>query len=296
MVTLQNDKIKIGVKKTGAELCEISSIKNNTQFMWNAKPDIWGNYAPNLFPIIGMLKEECYFFEGKTYYLPKHGFVRNNTHIQLVEETNSNVTFMLTFDEESLKIYPFKFEYYTIYQLIENKLLITYKVVNRDTKPIYFSVGGHPAFKCPIYDYENYSDYQLIFDAEETSETCLLNLKSGLVTSETKPVFDTPKSINLHYDLFNDDALIFKDLKSRKVTLHSKNKGNILTVHYEGFPYLGVWAKPNAEYVCIEPWLGIADHEDANMQFEDKEGIIKLDVNAEFMATYTIEIHKSHLL
>ena len=85
MIPLQNEQIKIGVKKTGAELCEISSTKNGTQFMWNADPEIWGNFAPNLFPIIGMLKEERFYFEGQSYQLPKHGFIRNNTDILLVD-------------------------------------------------------------------------------------------------------------------------------------------------------------------------------------------------------------------
>lgn len=296
MVTLQNNPLKICIKKTGAELCEISSKKYGTQFMWNADADIWENFAPNLFPIVGMLKEDTYYFEGKPYQLPKHGFIRNNTNFQIVEETNESISLKLEFNEESLKSYPFRFEYYVIYQLDDTKLHINYKVINKDSKSLYFSVGGHPAFKCPVFENELYSDYQLVFDAEETSETHLLNLQSGLLTSETKAVFETPKTIPLRHDLFKQDALIFKDLNSRKITLNSKSKGDILTVHFEGFPYLGLWAKPNADYVCIEPWLGIADSEQTNQQISEKEGIIKLATEKEFSATYTIEIHKAHLV
>ncbi|MEZ4792135.1 MAG: aldose 1-epimerase family protein [Gelidibacter sp.] len=296
MITLKNDILKIKVKKTGAELCEISSVKFGTQFMWNANPEIWANYAPNLFPIVGMLKDETYFFENKAYYLSKHGFIRNNPNFQLVEETNESIGLKLNSSEQLLKVYPFKFEYHAIYQLVDNYLQITYKIINTDSKTIYFSLGGHPAFKCPVYENEGYSDYQLIFEKEETSETHLLNLQSGLVTSQTKAVFDTPKTIQLRYDLFNDDALIFKDLKSRKIILNSKKRGNILTVHFEGFPYLGLWAKPNADYVCIEPWLGIADNEDSTQQLTDKEGILTLDSGFAFAATYTIEIHRAHLV
>ena len=296
MIHLQNDSLKISIKKTDAELCEMSSTKHNTQFMWNANPDIWGSFAPNLFPIIGMLKDERFLFDNKTYQLPKHGFVRNNPNIQIVEETNESVTFKLSYNSETLKVYPFKFEYYVVYRLIQNKLNVTYKIINIDSQPIYFSVGGHPAFKCPVYENEKYTDYQLVFETEETSETFLLNLKSGLVTSETKPVFNSPKTIDLHYDLFNYDALIFKDLKSRKVTLNSKNKGDILTVHFDDFTYLGIWAKPKADYVCIEPWLGIADNEETNKELITKEGIITLGIKKSFEATYSIEIHKHHLV
>ena len=296
MITLQNDLLKISIKKTGAELCEISSVKNGIQFMWNADPNIWGNYAPNLFPIVGILKDNTYYFQGKSYYLPKHGFVRNNSNFQLVEETIESVSLKLMTSEESLKIYPFQFEYEVMYRLVDTHVHITYKVKNTDDKPIYFSVGGHPAFKCPVYQNESYSDYQLVFEKEEISKTHLLNLNNGLVTSRTRDVFDASNFIQLRHDLFNNDALIFKDLKSRKVTLRSHSKGDILTVQFDEFPYLGLWAKPNADYVCIEPWLGIADSEHSNQQLIEKEGILKLDAKGEFKATYTIEIHKPQLV
>lgn len=296
MIALQNNLLKIGIKKTGAELCDISSIKKGTQFMWNADPDIWANFAPNLFPIVGMLKDGSYHFEGKTFHMSKHGFIRNNPNFQIIEESNESITLKLTNSSNTLTSYPFKFEYYVIFKLKHNKIAITYKVVNTDEQPIYFSLGGHPAFKCPVFENELYSDYQLVFEKEETSKTHLLNLKTGLVTNKTAAIFDTAKTIRLRYDLFNHDALIFKDLKSRKVSLHSRSNGDILTVHFEDFKYLGLWAKPNANYVCIEPWLGIADSEDSNQQLTEKEGIIKLEATKEFQASYTIEIHELHLL
>lgn len=296
MVTLQNDKLKIRVKKIGAELCEISAVKNGIRFMWDANPEIWPNFAPNLFPIVGMLKDETYFYEGKSYQLSKHGFIRNNTNFQIVEESNESISLKLKFDDASLKAYPFKFEYIVKYRLDDTKIHITYQVINKDLNPMYFSIGAHPAFKCPVFKDEVYSDYQLVFNKNETSQTHLLNLESGLVTSEKKTVFDKPNSIQLHPELFNHDALIFKDLKSRNVTLNSKSNGDILTVHFKDFPYLGLWAKPNANYVCIEPWLGIADSEHTNQQLIDKEGILKLEANKEYSAAYSIEIHKAHLV
>ena len=295
ITTIQNNLLKIGVKTTGAELCQIASAKHGTEFMWNADPDIWPNYAPNLFPIVGMLKNETYFFDGGKYTLPKHGFIRNNSDFEILEESSDRITLRLLYSEKTLAAYPFKFEYFVIYHLEDNKLHINYTVKNCDGQTIYFSVGGHPAFKCPVYNDEKYSDYELIFDQQETSQTHLLNLNTGLVTSQTEAILDSPTTIKMRYDLFNKDALIFKDLKSRKVTLNGK-KSDILTVHFEDFPYLGLWAKPNANYVCIEPWLGIADHEDTNQQLKTKEGILKLEAGKSFSATYTIEIHLPHLV
>ena len=110
MYTLKNDILKIAVKKTGAELCKIESIKNNIDFIWNANPDIWGSFAPNLFPIIGALKDDTYFLKNKAYKLPKHGFVRHNRDIILDKQTENCLSFKLTNNASLLKVYPFKFD------------------------------------------------------------------------------------------------------------------------------------------------------------------------------------------
>ncbi|AUC81231.1 aldose 1-epimerase family protein [Lacinutrix sp. Bg11-31] len=295
MFELSNSILKIKVKPIGAELCEISSVKNNTQFMWDANPDIWGSFAPNLFPIIGALKDETYFYKGTKYNMPKHGFVRHSKDIKLVKETKNSLSFSLTYNEDLLKIYPFKFEFKITYTLIDNILDINYTVKNLDNKSIYFSVGGHPAFKCPLYNDENYTDYNLVFETEETSKTHLLNTQTGLVKNETKPVFTTKNSIQLNPNLFSEDALIFKDLKSRKVALVSTKHGEILNMTFKDFNYLGLWAKPNAPYVCIEPWLGIADQENTSQNIVEKEGIIKLPENETFSTNYSVQIHEHHL-
>ncbi len=295
MYILENKTLKIAVKKIGAELCQITSVKNKNEFMWDANPAIWGNHAPNLFPIIGALKEDSYFFENKKYTLNKHGFIRNNKDIQLVEQTKNSLTFKLLYNESTLKSYPFKFEFYITYKLTDNFIEVIHKVNNCDVKPIYFSLGGHPAFKCPVYTDENYNDYFLEFEQEENSLRHLINMENGLISSRTQPVFNNGQTIHLKHDLFNEDALVFKDLKSRKITLKSITHGNILSLNFEKFPYFGIWAKPNGNYVCLEPWLGIADHEGTNQNFTTKEGILTLEANKTFTAKYSIEIDNKHL-
>lgn len=295
MYTLENNKLKISVKDIGAELCEIKSVKHHTGFMWDANPDIWGSFAPNLFPIIGALKDDTYTFENQKYTLPKHGFIRNNNQVKLLEQTPDSLTFGLAHSEDSLKIYPFKFEFYLTYKLSDNKIDVIHTVKNVDNKTMYFSVGGHPAFKCPVFEDENYEDYSLEFEHLENAKTHLINMANGLISSNTKPMFNHSKTLKLTPELFNEDALIFKDLRSKKVTLKSNKNGEVLTVAYPDFNYLGIWAKPNGNYVCIEPWLGIADNESTNQNFKDKEGILKLAPYKTFKATYNIEIHNSHL-
>lgn len=292
MHTLQNSQLKIAVNTIGAELCKITSIKNNTAFMWDANPAIWGSFAPNLFPIIGALKNDTYVFENQEYKLPKHGMVRNNKAMVLHEQTANSLTFQLLYSEDSLNVYPFKFAFFITYTLINNRIEVLHTVKNLDDKTMFFSVGGHPAFKCPVFKDEAYDDYTLVFEHAETSKTHLINMANGLISSKTKPIFNNTNILPLTHAMFNDDALIFKDLKSKKVTLKSKTHGNILTVSYHDFPYLGIWAKPTGNYVCIEPWLGIADNEHTNQDFTTKEGILKLAVGNTFEARYTIEIHK----
>lgn len=295
MYTLQNNLLKINVRKTGAELCKITSTKHKTEFMWDGDPDIWSGIAPNLFPIIGALKDNTYTFEGKTYNLPKHGFIRHKNDLEVVEQTQQSLTFKLTYNDELLKIYPFKFEFYITYTLTGSTIDIEHTVKNLDTKPLYFSLGGHPAFKCPVFENEAYNDYFLEFNETENSDTYCINMENGLITSKTKPVFKDTNLLPLEHHLFNEDALVFKDLKSRTAILKSKLNGEVLKVSYPDFSFLGIWAKPNGDYVCIEPWMGIADHENTNQDLTNKEGILKLDAQKDFVATYSISVAEAHL-
>ncbi|MEP3837598.1 MAG: aldose 1-epimerase family protein [Algibacter sp.] len=296
MYSLENNILKIDIKKTGAELCGITGLKHNTTFMWHADPAVWGSYAPNLFPIIGALKENTYIFEGHKYELPKHGFIRHNKNITVLDQTKNSITFKLESSTDLLKIYPFKFEFLITYTLTDNTIEVKHSVKNLDDKTMYFSLGGHPAFKCPVYNNENYEDYTLEFEHPENSKTHLINMENGLITSNTEQVLFNSNNIKLNRNIFKKDALIFKDLKSKTVTLKSANHGPILTVSYHDFDYLGLWAKPSGDYVCIEPWLGIADNEDTNQKLTEKEGIISLAKNKSYQATYSIEIHNSHLV
>ncbi|WP_375238541.1 aldose 1-epimerase family protein [Aurantibacter sp.] len=296
MLTLKNNLLEISIKTIGAELCQIKSTKNNTNFMWNANQEIWANFAPNLFPIVGALKDGSYIFNNKKYSIPKHGFIRYNKDIKCIKETENSLTFLLQNNKNTEVNYPFKFNYYVIYTIENNELTITYKVENTDTKTIYFSVGGHPAFKCPVFKNEKYSDYNLIFEQDEISETYLLDQESGLLSSKTKPIFTTKNSINLTPDLFNNDALIFKDLKSKQITLNSNKNGPVLTIKYKDYNYFGIWAKPKANFICLEPWLGVTDYKNTNQELKNKDGIIKLSANKSFSASYKIEIHQAHLV
>lgn len=295
MFKLKNAYLALSVHPTGAELQQIAAVNNNLEFLWHGDPAIWGGHAPNLFPIVGQLKENKFIYDNSAYHLPRHGFARHSNDFVLADKGEDYLVFSLQESQETLRVYPFKFNFLITYQLDDNKIKIIYRVINQDDKTLYFSVGGHPAFKCPLYPDESYAKYQLRFEHPETSRTHLLNQKTGLFTLETQTVFSTPRTIALNYQLFDNDALVFKDLKSRRVTLESEKYGDILDFTFKDFPFLGIWAKPNANFVCIEPWQGLADSENSNQHLVDKEGIVALRKNKEFSAAYTIEINKAHL-
>jgi len=287
--TIENDFLRISVKEVGAELCQIQSVITGKEFMWNADPGVWGSYAPVLFPAIGAIKNGFVKYNGGEYKVPRHGFIRNNANVKLIDQTTDSLTFGLKFSEETLAIYPFRFEFRITYQLAGNRVIVRHQIKNYDKEKMLFSLGGHPAFKCPLNEDEVYEDYYLEFEKIENDSTWLLE-KDGLVGKNTRPVLENTNILHLNPHLFDNDALIFKHLKSRKVSLRSNKSPQVVTVHYQDFPYLGIWAKPNAHFVCIEPWLGIADNADSDQDFNTKEGIIKLAGGAEFEAEFLIEV------
>lgn len=289
MIIIESDLLRVGINRVGAELTQLHSKVSGKEYLWDANPAVWASHAPVLFPIIGALKNNTYFFEGKSYQLPKHGFVRNNAAIEVVSQSSNSVTLGISTSEATLAIYPFDFQFLITYSVEGNELIVTHKVVNKGTVPLVFSLGAHPGFKCPVNEGETYEDYFLEFEHNETDVTWEL-AGDGLVSTTTVAVLENTNILPLHSHLFDKDALIFKNLRSRKVTLKSKKSAQRVTVDYPDFNYLGVWAKPGASFVCIEPWLGIADSYDTDQNLTTKEGILTLEAGKSFEATYTVRI------
>ena len=288
MQILKNQKLTIKVNPKGAELSSLFNNENQTEYLWNADPAFWGKSSPVLFPIVGALKENKYFFEGQEYTLPRHGFARDREFIVEKMEENS-LSFLLTHDEDTLKVYPFKFEFRLIYSLENNVLNVTYSVKNIGEDKLYFSVGGHPAFAIPLSENTTYDDYYLAFNKTETFKRWGLT-SDGLI--ETQPfdfLIDTNR-LSLTKELFYDDAIVFKNLESTAVILKSDKTNHQLKFDFEGFPYVGIWAAKDANFVCIEPWCGIADSANHHQELTEKEGIICLDLGEIFEKTWRVTI------
>lgn len=286
---ISNLNLKVRINQTGAELCSIVSQASGREFVWNGNPDIWGSTAPVLFPIVGGLKNGQTSHNGQIFSMPRHGIVRHNNNLHVLSQESDRITFRLTADEQTLKQYPFRFTFDISFRVKDNSLIISHLVKNTDNCDMYFSVGAHPAFNCPINDGESYTDCYLEFSERETLSTSPLT-KDGLVKNESIPVLTDSNILPLTDHLFDNDALIFRNPKSRRVTLRSHKSDTAVAVDFPDFNYLGIWAKPQAPFVCIEPWLGIADSENCDGQLAHKEAIIKLPAGEKFEAKYTVTI------
>ena len=287
--TIENKHITASIKSLGAELTSLKSKETEIEYIWNGDKEYWGRHAPVLFPIVGQVKDKTYFVEGKKYELPQHGFARD-TEFKVVNQQTNQITFELVFSEKTLKIYPYKFALRVSYKVEANELTTVYEVINKDSKNISYSIGGHPAFNCPITKDELFEDYTLEFDHHEEPKQIHLNtltgLRNGKITQE-----NIGKSIPLNYGLFKNDAVIYTNLKSKKVTLKSNKSTFKVIFDFEQWDYLAFWTKKKGTpFVCIEPWLGITDADNSDQHFHSKLGIQELKVNSTKITEYKIKV------
>ena len=281
--------LTIQTKKSGAELTSIQYNGKEMLFQGAKVLDgngsiYWKRQAPILCPIVGQLKNSQTQIEDKTYEMSQHGFARD-MDFEEISKTENEHHYILKYNEETLKKYPYKFELHIIYEIIGDTLTVTYKVKNIDDKTIYFGLGGHPAFNC---NYNN-GEYEIAF-SEQEDEIEFLKLKNGLIDTEKAQNILQDNKIYLKEDTFDNDAVIMKNLKSNKVTLQNhRTNQKILEFDFTGFPYLALWSKRGAPFVCIEPWQNPADRIDSKQIYKDKENIIKLPKDKEFECKYSFE-------
>lgn len=288
MAIIENDFLKVSINNKGAQLSSLYNKATGVEHMWQADEQIWPWHAPNLFPVVGGLINNQLHVNGEVYDMKRHGFARQSEFL-LLGSNGKQARFSLPYNDKTLKVYPYKFDFHVIYDLIDNALRITYKVLNLDHQTIYFSVGGHPAFNVPFNEGESYGDYYLEFETEEPLTTHLLSAE-GFFTGETKRLNPDKKNLPLTRDLFAHDALVFKNMQSRQVTIKSHKHNESLTVQFPHFNYLGIWAKPGTDFVCIEPWLGCADTAGQPKDIKHKEDIQRLEYGHVFENSYYISI------
>ena len=276
---ISNSNLTARIKHFGAELCSLKNYQDK-EFIWEGNPAIWGKHSPVLFPIVGTLKNNSYQYDDKEYHLSRHGFARD-MEFELIDKKKNSAIFSMKSSEETLKVYPFEFELQLIYTLEEKSLSIQYKVINKSKTRMPFSIGAHPAFALN----GNFENYSIEFEQEEPLEYYLL--ENDLISNKTKKLAVHHKQIPLNYQLFKNDALIFKSLQSNSLTI-LKNSIPMIRVNFKGFPNLGIWTKKDAPFLCIEPWFGYSDTEVNSGNLFEKEGIQILEENETFKSEFSI--------
>ena len=276
---IENEFIRVGVKEHGAELTSVVSKKTGFEYIWQGDESVWYGQSPILFPIVGRLIEDKYTLNGVEYTMPKHGFARKSDFTLLSKDADT-MTFILSESSATKAIYPYDFDLIVTYTIEENTLRVSHDVVNKNEDTMYFSLGAHPGFNCEIGDI-------LRFDEKETLETEKIDLVHSLRLPDRIPVLNDETDIVLTKDIFNEDALILSGIRSEHVTLCSDKHDRTVKFNLGGAPYLGIWAKPAAPYVCIEPWCGVNDDTNKVADFSEKCAIQK--VNADDVFNFTWE-------
>ena len=288
MFSIESALIKATINPKGAELTNLVHKEHALDYMWDGDPAFWGKYSPVLFPIVGTLKNNEYSYKDQSYTLSRHGFARDQ-QFAVENQTTDAITFLIKSNEETLKVFPFAFEFRIRYTVLDNTLAVTYEVTNTGKDDLYFSAGGHPAFKVPLTAGTGYEDYYLLFEQVEDAPRWPIS-PDGLIEASPLPLLEQSNRLPLTKALFQKDALVFKGLKSSRISLRSDKTPHGLDMDFPGFPFFGIWAAKNANFVCLEPWCGIADGVGSNQQLTDKEGINKLKAKEVFTRTWTVSV------
>ena len=287
MNTLENEFYKISVSALGAELNSVYSKELKKEMLWHADKEVWARNAPVLFPIVGKLKDNTCEYQGKKFHLPQHGFARDK-EFKVIKKNKDSILLELKETEETYLIYPFQFNLQIAYELAGEVIKCTYTVNNPENKDLYFSIGAHPGFICPMYEGEKLADYRIEFGTGENSRRRVL--QDGLFNGAYETIFESPGSLVLSKSFFDKDAVVFDDLKSTSLKLISKKY--CLNFSWFNMPYFGIWAKKGMEqFICLEPWAGVADSLDSLGKLEEKEGIIKLAKGQQYVCGFSFHLN-----
>ncbi len=268
-VSLRSAQLNARINPLGAQLSVLQD-GDGGDLLWNGDPAVWAGRAPILFPIVGTLAGGRYRVGAKEYRLARHGFARGRT-FEVIEATFSRALFRLSADAQTLQVYPFPFQLDVEFSLAGATLSVTSSVRNMGTEPMPASIGYHPGFRWPLPYGQPRAAHFIEFADDAAPSIRRLNA-DGLLTSAHHPSPVADGRLALQDSLFRDDVLIFDNIRSRSV-VYGADTGPRIRVDYPDAEYLGVWTKPGAEFICIEPWRGIADEAGFNGDFTSKLGV-----------------------
>lgn len=290
LYTINNSIIEITADTMGAELKSIKKLETGVEYLWNGDPKYWGRCAPVLFPIVGKVHNGCYHYGGKDYPMSQHGFARD-MEFKLLRQADNRIVFSLKSDDTTRELYPFEFELQIGYWLEDNKVVTRYDVINKDKKKIYFSIGGHPAYMCPLDGDGAQTDYKFLLDAKSPVVTSAVIGGQGTLSARRKELQLKDGYLDITDSIFDDDALIIENNQAHSVALCKKDGKPYIKVSFDA-PLFGLWSPPrkNAPFVCIEPWEGRCDREGFDGDISKREWGHSLFPSGKFHMWYAAEI------
>lgn len=287
--TLTGAQTTVTINSKGAEL--VSVVRNGVEYMWNANPEYWGRTAPVLFPFVGSLKDKQYRHDGAVYTMGQHGFARD-MEFELVSRSDKKITMTLTDNEDTLRAYPFHFRLEISYELDGKNLTVGWRVTNTGSGRMYFSIGGHPAFMCPLDGEGEQKDYTIRLCKGEkplAGFDCTHLTSEGTAKKETVRYETNGGILAVSRELFLKDALILENSQADRVSLAKPDGTEYVTVEFDA-PLVGLWspAGKDAPFVCIEPWYGRCDGEDFEGGLNEREWGNSLEPGGEFNKSYRV--------
>lgn len=287
--TIKNDKLSVDINSLGANLWSIKD-REGTEYLWQGDVNTWPDKSMNLFPYIARLTQGKYQLFGQEYQMDIHGFAKDLDY-EVKLHTDTKVIFEITDSEVTINHYPYHFTYQVCYELLENKIYVSYAIKNHDDKTMYFGVGGHPGFNVPLEKELDFSDYSLVFSEQACAKRVGMSDDCFCTGKDEEFSLKNGKELPLRHEMFDDDAIILKDM-SKEVTLISKKGKKGVRVSYPQMNYLGIWHWPKVEtpYVCIEPWSSLPSRKDVVENLEKQENLISLEAGKTYLNTWCIEI------
>lgn len=283
---LENNQLMVEVESVGAEIKSVKRKSDKREYMWYADPAYWGRTSPVLFPFVGSVKDKEYRYGGNTYTMGQHGFARD-MEFMLESQTEDSIWFVLTSTEETLKKYPFSFALHIGYRIMENKVKVLWNVENTDTKEMYFSIGAHPAFLCPIHGEDDKCGYGLKFGGLTNEIHHHGNTPDGMAVMKDEVLLLEDGVVRFTPDFFDTCTYMAEGKQTGEVSLLDRDGKAYVTINFDA-PLFAVWSpeKKNAPFICIEPWYGRCDAVDFNGTLEERDYGNKLMPEQNFEAEY----------
>lgn len=289
VLTIENRQVSVSVDTLGAQMMSLKGA-DGMQYLWQGDPAVWKDRSPLLFPFVARLTENSYRYKGKCYPMGIHGFAKDMEFF-VAEHTEDSLHLVLTDSAETRKQYPFAFCLHVIYTLSDKGVQIRYQVENHSEEDMFFGIGGHPGFRVPMTEDEDFSDYMLEFGCACRPDRLGFSEDLYLNGQDTPYPFAEGKYLDLRHDLFDEDAIVLKNT-ARSISLYSRNSGRGVRLDYPDMPYLGIWHMPKtqASYVCVEPWSSLPSRHGVVEEFTCKSDLIRLAVGKVWQTAWSVTL------